>query len=96
MPSSLGTKPVTELPRLQQSAWGDVCRQLIKMYGVHIYNNWFSKLTPVIDESAKLIELKAPNSFVRQWVEANYGAAIQKEIENQGLKLKGIIYQLIN
>ena len=96
VPSSLGTKPVTELPRLQQSAWGDVCRQLIKMYGVHIYNNWFSKLTPVIDESAKLIELKAPNSFVRQWVEANYGAAIQKEIENQGLKLKGIIYQLIN
>jgi hypothetical protein len=55
VPSDLSTKPVTELPRLQQGVWGDVCRQLIKTYGVHIYNNWFSKLTPVIDESAKTI-----------------------------------------
>jgi hypothetical protein len=63
---------------LQQGAWGDVCRQLIKTYGIHIYNNWFSKLTPVIDEDAKTIELKAPNSFVKQWVETNYRDVIQE------------------
>jgi chromosomal replication initiation ATPase DnaA len=69
---------------------------LIKTYGIHIYNNWFSKLTPVIDEDAKTIALKAPNSFVKQWVETNYRDIIRKEIENQGREFKGIIQQSTN
>jgi hypothetical protein len=91
--NNLQTKKAVDLPLLQQSAWGDVCRQLIKTYGIHIYNNWFSKLTPVIDEDARTVELKAPNLFVKQWVEANYCDVIQKEIENQGQEFKGIIRQ---
>lgn len=96
VPSDLSTKPITELPRLQQDAWGDVCRQLIKTYGIHIYNNWFSKLIPVIDESAKIIELKAPNSFIQQWIEANYYGVIRKIIESHGQEFKGIIQQFTN
>jgi hypothetical protein len=79
-----------------QGAWGDACRQLIKTYGIHIYNNWFSKLTPVINEDAKTIALKAPNSFVKQWVETNYRDTIRKAIENQGREFKGIIQQSTN
>ncbi len=79
-----------------QGAWGDACRQLIKTYGIHIYNNWFSKLTPVINEDAKTIALKAPNSFVKQWVETNYRDTTRKAIENQGREFKGIIQQSTN
>ena len=35
-PNGLRTKPIIELPRLEQDVWGDICRQLIKTYGIHI------------------------------------------------------------
>jgi len=59
------TKTTPIIPTLQQGVWGDISRQLIEIYGIHIYNNWFSNLTPVINEQNKTIELKAPNSFVK-------------------------------
>lgn len=94
--ANMQTKKVVDLLSLHQGVWGDVCCQLIKTYGIHIYNNWFSKLTPVIDEDARIVELKAPNLFVKQWVEANYCDVIQKAIENQGQEFKGIIQQFTN
>jgi len=45
---------------------------------IRAYRNWFSKLTPVIDENAKTIELKAPNPFVQEEITKRYG----KEIKN--------------
>jgi hypothetical protein len=44
------TKATVATQTLQQGVWGDICRKLIAIYGVHIYNNWFSKFTPVINE----------------------------------------------
>ncbi|MBM3467715.1 MAG: hypothetical protein FJX70_07820, partial [Alphaproteobacteria bacterium] len=72
------TKGTPIMPTLQQGVWGDISRKLIEIYGIHIYNNWFSKLTPVIDEQNKTIELKVSNSFVKQWIETNYMDMIQK------------------
>ena len=94
--NNLETKKEVDLPPLYQSVWGDICRQLIEKCGVHVYNNWFSKLTSVIDKNAKTIELKAPNSFVKQWVEANYYGVIRKIIESHGQEFKGIIQQFTN
>jgi hypothetical protein len=85
------TKPIPIMPTLQQSIWGDICRKLITIYGVHIYNNWFSKLVPIIDEEARTIELQAPNSFVKQWIETNYEDIIEKIGETLGLKFVAII-----
>jgi hypothetical protein len=82
------TKPIPIMPTLQQSIWGDICRKLITIYGVHIYNNWFSKLVPIIDEEARTIELKAPNSFILQWIETHYGEGIINIIKKLGLELK--------
>jgi hypothetical protein len=88
--NSLPTKGTIELPILQQDVWGDICRQLIEKCGVHVYNNWFSMLNPVIDEQNSTIELKAPNSFVQQEVTTRYGNII-KEVSNiWGIKFKGI------
>jgi len=83
-------KETVVMPTFQQDMWGDICRQLIEKCGVHVYNNWFSKLTPVIDEQNSTIELKAPNSFVQQEVTTRYGNII-KEVSNiLGIKFKGI------
>ena len=85
------TKGTPVMPTLQQGIWGDICQKLIETCGIHVYNNWFSKLTPVIDEQAKTIELQAPNSFVKQWIETNYGDIIEKIGETLGLKFVAII-----
>ena len=88
--TNLRGKETVVMPTLQQDMWGDICRQLIEKCGVHVYNNWFSKLTPVIDEQNRTIELKAPNSFVQQEVTTRYGNII-KEVSNiRGIKFKGI------
>jgi chromosomal replication initiation ATPase DnaA len=63
---------------------------LIKTYGIHIYNHWFSKLTPVIDEDAKTIELIVPNSFVQEEVTRRYRDNIKKIVNELGMKFKGI------
>jgi len=84
------TKATVVIPTLQQGIWGDICRHLIETFGIHVYNNWFSKLTPVIDEQNRTIELKAPNLFVKQWVETNYGDTIQEISKNLRFDLKVI------
>jgi predicted DNA binding protein len=82
-------KPL-ELLKLPDGIWGDICLKLIETSGIHVYNNWFSKLTPVIDEDAKTIELIVPNSFVKQWVKDNYGEVIINIIKDLGFELKEI------
>jgi len=81
------TKSTPVMPTLQQGIWRDICRKLIETSGIHVYNNWFSKLVPIIDEEARTIELKAPNSFVKQWVKDNYGEVITNIVKNLGLEL---------
>jgi hypothetical protein len=88
--ANMQTKKAVDLSPLHQSVWGDFCRQLIKTYGIHIYNHWFSKLTPVIDEDAKTIELIVPNSFVQEEVTRRYGDNIKKIVNELGMKFKGI------
>ena len=76
------------MPTLQQGIWGDICRKLIETSGIHVYNNWFSKFTPVINKDDRTVELKAPNSFVKQWVETNYWDTIQETSKKLGFDLK--------
>ena len=86
--NAVETKVTPIMPTLQQGIWGDICRKLIETSGIHVYNNWFSKLTPVIDEQNRTIELKAPNLFVKQWVEMNYGDGIRNIVKKLGLEFR--------
>ena len=85
------TKGTHIMPALQQDVWGDICRHLIETRGIHVYNNWLSKLTPIIDKQAKTIELKSPNSFIKQWIETSYSDSILKVLKSLGSELKEII-----
>jgi len=84
------TKGTPIMPTLQQGIWGDICQKLIETCGIHVYNNWFSKLTFVINEQNKTIELQAPNSFVKQWIETNYRDTIQETLKKLEFDLKVI------
>jgi hypothetical protein len=77
-------------PILQEDLWGDICQQLIQIYNIHVYNNWFSKIIPIIDKDAKTIELKAPNSFIQEEIIKRYGDTIKKVVNELGIKFKGI------
>jgi len=87
-------KPL-ELLKLPEGIWGDICQKLIVIYDEYVYKNWFSKLVPIIDEEAKTIELKAPNSFVKQWIETNYRDMIKEIAKSLGLELKEMTYMLL-
>lgn len=82
-------KPL-ELLKLPEGIWGDICQKLIVIYDEYAYRNWFSKLTPIVDEEAKTIELKAPNLFVKQWIKDNYGGVIINIIKDLGFEFKEI------
>ena len=60
------------------------------LFRSHIYNNWFSKLIPIIDKDARTIELKAPNSFIQEEIIKRYGDTIKKVVNELGIKFKGI------
>ena len=61
-----------------------------QIYNIHVYNNWFSKLIPIIDKDARTIELKAPNSFIQEEIIKRYGDTIKKIVNELGIKFKGI------
>ena len=84
-----------KLLKLPEGIWGDICQKLIVIYDEYAYRNWFSKLTPVIDKEAKTIELKAPNLFVKDWIETNYRDIIKEIAKSLELEFKGITYLLL-
>lgn len=85
-PETLKPEPL----KLPEGTWGDICHRLIAVYDEYVYRNWLSKLTPVIDDSSRFITLQAPNSFIRQQIETNYGDSIKKLTESMGLEFKGV------
>ena len=88
--SEVGTKETAIMPTLKQDIWGEVSKQLIETCGIHVYNNWFSKLIPTINNHTQIIELKAPNSFVQEEVTKRYRDIIKQVVSIFGLEFKGI------
>lgn len=71
--------------------WGDIVKKLIDEYGVHVYKNWFSKLTANVDEVESTIELNCPSQFVADWVQDKYLELLSSTIGSFGFRLKKII-----
>ena len=67
--------------------WGKVREKLIEIYGRGIDYHWFSKLEFVEDKDKSELKLKAPNSFVRDWIDANYIYTIESIIANKQYKV---------
>lgn len=80
MPAKWGFSgnPAEYKPKLQPNLWGDIRRGLIGSLGKFVDLHWFSKLEAVIDDEAKNLTLKAPNNFVKDWINQNYIHHIEK------------------
>ena len=91
MPSKPTIKPIEqnkmENSLLPVGMWGKVREKLIEIYGRGIDYHWFSKLEFVEDKDKSELKLKAPNSFVRDWIDANYIYTIESIIANKQYKV---------
>ena len=72
---------------LPAGTWGRVRQSLAEVYGEAIDRNWFSKLIANVDEERKEIKLKAPTSFVKDWIETNYLDVIKRLVNNEQFKV---------
>ena len=70
--------------------WGDIVKKLIDEYGVHVYKNWFSKLTANVDEAVSTIELKVPSEFVKSWIEEKYMPFLIRTTQDLGIVISRI------
>lgn len=78
---------------LPNGVWGDMCKKLVDVYDQYAYRNWFSKLTPIIDEQNRTIELKTSSTFVKSWIENNYEDTLRKIIVKFRMEFAGIKYE---
>ena len=82
---SLETKAKTIAPRMFKGVWGRVRQALTETYGEVTDRNWFSKLEVFKDKSE--LRLKAPTSFVRDWISQNYQDLIEKICTRENYQL---------
>jgi hypothetical protein len=76
-----------EKTSLPVGMWGRVRQGLVEAYGEATDHNWFSKLTANVNEESKEIKLKAPTSFVKDWIETNYLDVIKRLVNNEQFKV---------
>ena len=74
--------PESNLPK---GIWGEVCKKLIAVYGVHVYRNWFSKLNAEVDEGAKNLTLKTSSEFAKDWIQDKYMQFLSKVSSSLGI-----------
>ena len=71
------TKAIGELKE-PEGIWTKV-RQLLRVrYGEGTDKSWFSKLEAREDKEKQTLELKAPNGFVKDWIQRDYGGEIER------------------
>ena len=68
--------------------WGRAREKLISTYGKATDNNWFSKLEAVENTEKNELKLKAPNSFIKDWISQNYFDVIEKVVSRESYKLE--------
>jgi DnaA N-terminal domain len=81
-PSPIKVAEQKELKELSADIWKGVRSSLILIYDEETDRNWFSKITPYVDESLQEIKLKVPTGFVRDWINQNYLQTIRHLVED--------------
>ena len=77
-------------PRIFKGVWGRVRQALIDTYGEATDRNWFAKLEVFEDKNKSELRLKAPTSFVRDWISQNYQDLIEKICTRENYQLAGV------
>lgn len=78
---------VKEESRVLLGVWGNIRKRLRNYFGSSgdgMDESWFSKLFADIDEESRVVKLRAPNSFMREWINNHYGAIIERVCAIEG------------
>lgn len=57
---------------LPDGIFGEICTKFVKVTNINVYRNWISRLSPKINEEAKMIELHTPCTLTHREIETNY------------------------
>jgi len=76
--------------KIFKGVWGRVRQTLISTCGEAIDRNWFSKLEAVEDQDKNELKLKAPSSFIKDWIESNYQHLIENICDKENYRLAGL------
>jgi hypothetical protein len=71
-------KTATPSTAIPDTIWGRLRKSLITYYGEALDRNWFSKLDVQVMEEGRVLYLKAPNGFIKDWIQSNYFDTIEK------------------
>ena len=88
---SLGKQ--TNVPIFPDTIWGKIRSHIAKNLGdtgVDLDKSWFSRLDAEINEESRAITLKAPSSFVKDWIENNYQKHLDLAVKQYGFNLDTI------
>ena len=80
---------------MTQEAWHRVARKLEPLLGEAAIKNWISPLTFESAHSG-LLTLRAPTSFMGNWVERNHGKAICQLMSQEGVPVSRITFAVGN
>lgn len=80
--TSAATKSITnsqaDLLKADNSTWSKVRLHLIAVYGEMVDKHWFSKLIASEDLERRILTLKAPSDFYKDYIHQNYGSLIER------------------
>ncbi len=78
---------------LPSGVWGNMRLKLMKHFGSEgkaLDESWFSKLSAEVDEQERVVRLKAPTSFMRDWINNRYGSILEGLCQTEDFKLNAI------
>jgi hypothetical protein len=79
---------------LPSGVWGNMRLKLMKHFGSEgkaLDESWFSKLSAEVDEQERVVRLKAPTSFMRDWINNKYGSLLDGLCQTEHFRFTEII-----
>ena len=89
-----GSQPVVNLALnlgKEGSLWNKVSSKLLDYHGEAIHKSWFSKLQAIENENLRVITLKAPTDFIKDWIITHYKVVIEGFCKEENCNLDEVL-----
>ena len=80
--------------KMPRGIWGDIRMKLVRYFGKAghgLDESLFSKLDAIVDEESRAVTLRAPNKFMKDWINNRYGSLIENICKAENFTLDAIV-----
>ncbi len=80
--------------KMPRGIWGDIRMKLVRYFGKAGHGldaSLFSKLDAIVDEESREVTLRAPNKFMKDWINNRYGSLIENICKAENFTLNAIV-----